>query len=134
MQTFKLTPKHRSDFRLEVQEIRDRCKLERHGYRHNKIVYGFSDDLPDMAELQSLGLNIEEIPFDEAQLKLTNYLVERGRAKSKIEHLRFERDENGAKMSQEEEAAQQKLTDLNDVIQETKESLGVTGTVKILKF
>jgi len=37
-------------------------------------------------------------------------------------------------MSQEEEAAQQKLTDLNDVIQEIKESLGVTGTVKILKF
>jgi len=134
MQTFKLTPKPRSDFRLEVQEIRDRCKLERYGYRHNKIIYGFSDDLPDMAELQSLGLNIEEIPFDEAQLKLTNYLVERGRAKSKIEHLRFERDENGAKMSQEEEAAQQKLTDLNDVIQEIKESLGVTGTVKILKF
>ena len=134
MQTFKLTPKPRSDFRLEIQEIRDRCKLERHRYRHNKIIYGFSDDLPDMAGLQSLGLNIEEIPFDEAQLKLTNYLVERGRAKSKIEHLRFERDENGAKMSQEEEAAQQKLTDLNDVIQETKESLGVTGTVKILKF
>ena len=134
MQTFKLTPKPRSDFRLEVQEIRDRCKLERYGYRHNKIIYGFSDDLPDMAGLQSLGLNIEEIPFDEAQLKLTNYLVERGRAKSKIEHLRFEQDEKGAKMSQEEAAAQQKLTDLNDVIQEIKESLGVTGTVKILKF
>jgi len=134
MQTFKLTPKPRSDFRLEVQQIRDRCKLERHGYRHNKIIYGFSDDLPDMAGLQSLGLNIEEIPFDEAQLKLTNYLVERGRAKSKIEHLRFERDENGAKMSQEEAAAQQKLTVLNNVIQETKEALGVMGTVKILKF
>lgn len=134
MQTFKLTPKPRSDFRLEVQEIRDRCKLERYGYRHNKIIYGFSDDLPDMAGLQSLGLNIEEIPFDEAQLKLTNYLVERGRAKSKIEHLRFEQDEKGAKMSQEEAAAQQKLTDLNDVIQETKKSLGVMGTVKLLKF
>ena len=61
MQTFKLTPKPQSDYRLEVKEIKKKCKIERHGYRHNKIVYGFSDKLPDMTELQSLGLNIEEI-------------------------------------------------------------------------
>ena len=68
MQTFKLTPKPRSDYRLEVNEIKKMCKLEKHGYRHNKIIYGFCDELPEIAELQSLGLDIEQIAFDKAQL------------------------------------------------------------------
>lgn len=134
MQTFKLKPKPQSDYRLEVDEIKKKCKLEKHGYRHNKIVYGFCAELPDMAELQSLCLNIEEIPFDEAQRSLTNDLVERGRAKSKIDHLKSDREENGADNEQEEAVAQQKLTDLNNNIQAAKEALGITGTVKILKF
>jgi len=90
--------------------------------------------LPDMAELQSLGLNIEEIAFDQAQLTLTNDLVQRGRAKSKIDHLKYEREENGAENEQEEAVAQQKLTDLNNSIQAAKEALGITGILKILKF
>lgn len=134
MQTFKLTPKPRSDYRLEIEEIKDECKIEKHGYRHNKIVYGFCDELPDIAELQALGLNIEEIPFDKAQLGLTNDLVERGRAKSKLEHLKYDREENGAENEQEEAATQQKLTDLNNNIQAAKEALSITGTLKILKF
>ena len=87
MQTFKLTPKPQSDYRLEVNELKKQCKLEKHGYRHNKIIYGFCDKVPEIAELQSLGLNVEKIPFEKAQLSLTNDLVERGRAKSKIDHL-----------------------------------------------
>lgn len=134
MQTFKLTPKPRSDFRLEVDKIKSKCKLEKHGYRHNKIVYGFSDELPDIGELQSLGLNIEEIAFDQAQLSLTNSLVERGRAKSKIEHLKYEREEDGAQNEPEEAVVQQKLTDLNNDIQAAKEALSITGILKILKF
>ena len=134
MQTFKLTPKPQSDYRLEVDQITKKCKLEKHGYRHNKIVYGFCDELPDITELQSLGLNIEEIPFDEAQLNLTNDLVERGRAKSKVEHLKYEQVESGAQNEQEEAAAQQKLTDLNNNIQAAKEGLGITGILKTLKF
>jgi len=134
MQTFKLTPKPQSDYRLEVNEIKKKWKLEKHGYRHNKIVYGFCDELPDIAELQSLGLNIEEITFDKAQLNLTNDLVERGRAKSKIDHLKREQIENGAKNEQEEAIAQQKLTDLNNNIQAAKETLSITGTLKTLKF
>lgn len=134
MQTFKLTPKPRSDFRLEVDKIKSKCKLEKHGYRHNKIVYGFSDELPDITELQSLGLNIEEIAFDQAQLSLTNSLVERGRAKSKIEHLKYEREEDGAQNEPEEAVVQQKLTDLNNDIQAAKEALSITGILKILKF
>jgi len=134
MQTFKLTPKPRSDYRLEVNEIKKKCKLEKHGYRHNKIVYGFCDELPDIKELQSLGLNIEEITFDEAQLNLANDLVERGRAKSKIDHLKREQVENGAKNEPEEAVAQQKFTDLNNNIQAAKAALGITGTLKRLKF
>ena len=134
MQTFKLTPKPQSDYRLEVKEIKKKCALEKHGYRHNKIVYGFCDELPDLTELQSLGLNIEEITFDEAQLNLTNDLVERGRAKSKIDHLKHAQVENGAKNEQEEAAAQQKLTELNNRIQATKEALDIAGTVKMLKL
>ena len=134
MQTFKLTPKPQSDYRLEVNEIKKKCKLEKHGYRHNKIVYGFCDELPDITELQSLGLNIEEITFDKAQLNLTNDLVERGRAKSKIDHLKYEQVENGMKNEQEEAVAQQRLTDLNNNIQAAKEALGITGILKILKF
>lgn len=134
MQTFKLTPKPQSDFRLEVSEIKKKCKLEKYGYRHNKTVYGFCDELPDITELQSLGLNIEEIPFDEAQLNLANNLIERGRAKSKVEHLQYEHVENGAKNEPEVTVAQQKLTDLNNTIQATKEALGITGTLRTLKF
>ena len=134
MKTFKLTPKPQSDYRLEVNEIKKKCKLEKHGYRHNKIVYGFCNKLPDITELQSLGLNIEEITFEKAQLNLTNDLVERGRAKSKIDHLKHAQVENGAKNEQEEAAAQQKLTDLNNNIQAAKEVLGITGTLKTLKF
>jgi len=134
MQTFKLTPKPQSDYRLEVREMNKKCTLEKYGYRHNKIVYGFCDALPELAELQSLGLNIEEITFDEAQRNLTNNLVERGRAKSKIDHLKLAREENGEKNEQEEAVAQQKLTDLNNTIQATKEALGITGILKLLKF
>jgi len=134
MQTFKLTPKPQSDYRLEVNTIKKTCSLEKHGYRHNKIVYGFSGELPDITELQSLDLNIEEIPFEEAQLSLTNYLVERGRAKSKIDHLQNEREETGAANEPEEAVVQQKLEDLNSNIQAAKEALGIVGTVKILKF
>lgn len=134
MQTFKLTPKPQSDFRLEISEIEKTCKLEKYGYRHNKIVYGFCDELPDIAELQSLGLNIEEIAFDDAQLSLANNLIERGRAKSKLEHLQFDQVENGAKNEQQVAVAEQKLTDLNNTIQAAKEALGITGTLRTLKF
>ena len=134
MQTFKLTPKPQSDYRLEVDEIKKKYKLEKHGYRHNKIVYGFCDELSNIAELQSLGLNIEEIAFDKEQLNLTNNLVERGRAKSKIDHLKYEREENGAENEQEEAVAEQKLTDLNNNIQAAKEALNITGTLKMVKF
>lgn len=134
MKTFKLTPKPQSDYRLEVKEIKKKCTIDKHGYRHNKIVYGFSNELANIGELQSLGLNIEEVPFDMAQLDLTNSLVERRRTKSKIDHLQYDREENGAKNTDEETAAQQKLQGLNDKIQESKATLGIDGTVKILKF
>jgi len=134
MHTFKLTPKPQSDFRLEISEIEKECKLEKYGYRHNKIVYGFCDEMPDIAALQALGLNIEEIPFDDAQLTLANNLIERGRAKSKVEHLEYDQVENGAKNEQDVARAQQKLKDLNNTIQATKEALGITGTLRTLKF
>ncbi|MBL4692700.1 MAG: hypothetical protein JKY92_05160 [Magnetovibrio sp.] len=134
MQTFKLTPKPRTDYRLEVIELKKRCTLEKHGYRHNKIVYGFCEQLPDLAELQSLGLNIEEITFYKAQTDLTDALIQRIRTKSKIDHIICEREEDGAENQQDEAVAQQKLTDLNNTIQAAKESLGITGTLKILKF
>jgi hypothetical protein len=134
MQTFKLTPKPQSDYRVEVKEIKKRCQIEKHGYRHDKIIYGFCDELLDIIELQSLGFNIEEITFDEAQLNLTNYLVERRRVKSKIDHLQYEQDENGTTNKQEEAEAQQKLKNLNNNIQVIKEALGITGTLKTLKL
>ncbi len=134
MQIFKLTPKQQSDFRLDIIEIKKKCKLEKYGYRHDKIVYGFCDELPNITELQSLGLNIEAITFDEAQLTLTTCLVERGRTKSKIDHLVSDREENGDKNEKEEAAARQKLTDFNNTIQAAKETLGITGIVKILKL
>ncbi|SCA55559.1 hypothetical protein MTBPR1_100200 [Candidatus Terasakiella magnetica] len=134
MHIFKLTPKPQSDYRLEVKEIKQKCKLEKHGYRHNKIVYGFSENLDDIEGLQTLGLNIEEITFDEAQLALSTALAERARAKSKIDHILHDREFNGAENADQEAMAQQKLTDLNDTIQETKTSLGINGTVKALKF
>ena len=134
MQTFKLTPKPLSDYRLEITEIKTICEIEKNGYRHNKIVYGFCEELPDFNELKSLGLNIEEIPFDNAQLDLTNDLVERSRAKSKIDHLKFEREENGDINEQEEAAVQQRLLDLNNNIQAAKDALSITGTLKLLTF
>ena len=134
MQAFKLTPKPQSDFRMEIDEIKERCELEKHAYRHNKIVYGFSEELPEIEELQSLGLNIEEIPFEAAQLQLAYDLIDRGRAKSKLEHLKFDQVENGAKNEQDVATAEQKLTDLNNTIQATKEALGITGTLKTLKL
>ena len=134
MQTFKLTPKPQSDYRLEVNELKKQCKLEKHGYRHNKIIYGFCDKVPEIAELQSLGLNVEKIPFEKAQLSLTNDLVERGRAKSKIDHLAVKQAENGARNEQEEAVAQKRLVDLNNNIQAAKEVLGITGILKLLKF
>lgn len=134
MQSFKLTPKPHGDFRLEIDEIKKRCTLEKHGYRHNKIVYGFCDKLPDLAALQSRGMNIEAISFDKARLSLAYNLVERGRAKSKLDHLLHDQVENGAKNEQEVAAQQQKLTDLNDTIQSAKEALGISGTLITLKF
>ena len=134
MQTFKLTPKPQSDYRLEVNELKKICKLEKHRYRHNKIIYGFCDKLPEITELQSPGLKIEKIAFDKVQLSLTNDLVERGRAKSKIDRLKYEHEENGAENEQEEAIAQKRLVDLNNNIQAAKEALGIAGTVKLLKF
>ena len=134
MQIFKLTPKPQSDYRIEVKELKTKCKLEKHGYRHNKIIYGFCDKLPEDTELEALGLNIEKIVFDKAQLSLTNDLVERGRAKSKVEHLKVKQVESGAKNEQEIVIAEKRLADLNDNIQAAKEALGITGILKILKF
>jgi len=134
MQTFKLTPKPQSDYRIEVKEIKKKCRIEKQGYRHNKIVYGFCDFLPDMLELQSLGLNIEEIPFDEAQLNLTDYLVERGQIKSKIDSLLITLEEKGTQNATEDAKAQQKLIELNNNIQSAKEILGITGILKIVQF
>lgn len=134
MQTFKLTPKPQRDYRLEVAEIQKECRLEKYGYRHNKVVYGFCDHLPDLTELQSRGLKIEEIPFDDARRGLINDLVERGRAKSKVDHLKSAREETGTQNEQEEAATQQKLADLNNTIQAAKEALGITGVLKLLKF
>ena len=134
MHTFKLKPKPQSDYRLEVKEIKKKCKLEKYGYRHNKIVYGFFNELFDLTELQSLGLNIEEITFDEEQLNLSNSLLARGRVKLRVEHLKNEREKKGIGNNLEETVAQQKLTNLNNKIQSAKEYLGITGTLKILNF
>ncbi|MEG3619511.1 hypothetical protein V5T82_13680 [Magnetovibrio sp. PR-2] len=114
--------------------IQTKCKLEKHGYRHNRIVYGFSVDALDITELQSLGLNVEEIAFDEEQRNLVRYLIERGRALSKIDHLRHDREQGGADNAQEEADVQQKLTDLSSKVQAAKETLGIVGTIKLLKF
>ena len=65
---------------------------------------------------------------------LANNLIERGRAKSKVERLQFEQVENGAKNEPEVGVALQKLSDLNNTIQATKEALGITGTLRTLKF
>ncbi len=134
MKFFKLTPKPQADYRTEVREIQKTCKLEKHGYRHNKIIYGFCDRKLDVAVLQSLGLNIDEIDFDKAHLSLTNDLVERGRAKSKINQPKSDQVESGAKNEHQQTIAQRKLANLNNSIQAAKEALGITGTVKLLKF
>ncbi|MEH6404179.1 MAG: hypothetical protein V7750_12450 [Sneathiella sp.] len=134
MQIFKLTPKPQSDYRLDINEIKKKCTVEKHGYRHDKIIFGFCDELPDITELQSLGLKIEEVAFDKARVSLMSDLVERGRTKSKIDHLKHEQTENGEKNEPEEALAQKKLAGLNDNIQATKEALGITGTLKVLKL
>lgn len=95
MQSFKLTPKPQSDYRLDINEIKKKCTVEKHGYRHDKIIFGFCDELPDITELQSLGLKIEDVAFDKARVSLMSDLVERGRTKSKIDHLKHEQTENG---------------------------------------
>lgn len=74
------------------------------------------------------------IAFDKAQLSLTNDLVERDRAKSKIDHLKVKQTKVGAKNEQEEAIAQKRLVDLNNNIQAAKEALGIAGTVKLLKI
>jgi hypothetical protein len=61
-------------------------------------------------------------------------MIERGRAKSKLEHLQKDHLENGVLNEPEQAAAQQKLTDLNNTIQATKEALGITGTLRTLRF
>ncbi len=134
MQTFKLTPKPQSDYRLEIKELKNRSKLEKAGYRHNKIVYGFSQKLNGIEALKGEGLNIEEIAFDDAQLNLATALVERTRAKSKMDHLQHDREFNGRDTAEDEASVQQKLTELNNQIQDTKTALGIEGTVKLLKF
>ncbi len=134
MKFFKLTPKPQADYRTEVREIQKTCKLEKHGYRHNKIIYGFCDALPDTAEFQSLGLNIEKLNFDKTHLSLTNDLIERGRAKSKLDHLKEAKEKNGSVNEQEQVGAERRLSDLNNNIQAAKEALGITGILKILKF
>lgn len=134
MQTFKLTPKPQSDYRLEIKELKYRCKLEPHGYRHDKIVYGFSQKLTDLRKLQALDFTIEEITFDDAQLALTTALVERGRTNSKIDHLLHAQEFDGADNADDVNKAKQKFNELNNKIQETKTALGIEGTVKLLKF
>ena len=74
------------------------------------------------------------IPFDARQLELAQNLIERGRAKSKIEHLQRDLAENGANNEAAIAAAQQRLTDLNDTIQAAKDALGIAGTLRTLKF
>lgn len=134
MHSFKLTPTPRSDYRLEIKEIQKKCKIEKHGYRHNKIIYGFCHVLPDLSALQARGVYIEEIAFKQVRLELTEYLVERSRAKSKVAYLKDDREEHGTVNESEEALVQQNLTYLNDKIQTAKEVLGITGTVKLLKF
>ena len=134
MQTFKLTPKPQNDYRSEVKKIKKKYKIEKYGYRHNKIVYGFCDEFLGMIELQSLGLNIEEIPFDEAQLNLIDSLLERGRIKLKIERLLFKSEKKDAENGEKAADAQQNLTDLNNNIQSIKEIQGITGILKLLNF
>ncbi|MDV7338186.1 hypothetical protein RYZ26_01170 [Terasakiella sp. A23] len=134
MQTFKLTPKPQSDYRLELKELKLRSKLEKDGFRHDKVVYGFTQKLNGVDALAEAGMNIEEIPFVEAQQELTQALVQRTRAKSKLDHLQHDREFNGRDTAGEEEKVQQKITDLNNQIQESKTALGIEGTVKHLKF
>ena len=79
-------------------------------------------------------MNVEEIPFYEAQLNIINYLLERGRIKLKIARLQFENEKKDATNIEAEAEAQHKLVDLNNNIQSTKEALGITGILKILRF
>lgn len=134
MQTFKLTPKPQSDYRLEVKELKQRCKLQPHGYRLDKVVFGFSEKLPDLGKMQTAGYAIEEVPCVDAQLTLVQTLVERGRAKSKIDHLLHAQEFDGADNAEDVNKAKMKLNELNNKIQDAKTALGISGTVKLLKF
>ncbi|GGF65822.1 MULTISPECIES: hypothetical protein [Terasakiella] len=134
MQTFKLTPKPQSDYRLEIKELKYRCKLETHGYRLDKVVYGFSEKLANLVKMHDAGFNIEEVPFVEAQRDLVKALVERGRAKSKIDHLLHAQEFDGADNADDVNKTKMKLNELNNKIQDAKTALGITGTVKLLKF
>ena len=134
MQTFKLTPKPQNDYRLEIKELKYQCKLQAHGYRLDKVVYGFTEKLAKLEILRAKGLMIEEVPFVEAQLELVQALVERGRAKSKIDHLLYAQEYEGADNADDVNKAKMKLNELNNKIQNAKTSLDITGTVKLLKF
>jgi len=134
VKTFKLTPKPNSDYRAEVKEIKQICKVEKFGYRYNKIVYGFSKNLADIDEIKALGINIEEITYDVEQFHLTTYLEERGRLKSSLDRLSGEREENGSEKSEKESLTERQLKNLNDKIQQSKDDLEITGTVKKIKF
>ncbi|NVK19464.1 MAG: hypothetical protein HWE30_12265 [Methylocystaceae bacterium] len=134
MQTFKLTPKPESDYRLEIKELKYRCKLENNGFRHDKLVYGFSPKLTDVTKLQALRMDIVEIPFLDEQLDLAKSLAERNRTKSKIDHLRHAQEFEQVQNEEELAAAQSKLQALNDKVQSLKETLGIQGTIKHLKL
>lgn len=134
MKTFKLTPKANSDYRAEVRQIKQICKVEKNGYRYNKIVYGFSKSLADIEEIVKLGITIEEIPFDVEQFTLTTALEDRARIKSIFDRLKRDREDDNAPASPQEVHTEKQLKDLNDKIQRSKEHLEINGTVKKIKF
>lgn len=134
MQTFKLTPKPQSDYRLEIKELKYRCKVEALGYRLDKTVYGFSEKLPNLEKMRNAGFTIEEVPFAQDQHDLVKALEERRRTKSKIDHLLHAQKFDGADNEHDVNMANMKLNELNNRIQEAKTALEITGTVKLLKF
>ncbi len=84
--------------------------------------------------MSAAGYTIEEVPFVEAQRDLVKALVERGRAKSKIDHLLHAQEFDGADNGDDVNKTKMKLNELNNKIQDAKTALGITGTVKLLKF
>ncbi|WP_417794232.1 hypothetical protein [Terasakiella pusilla] len=84
--------------------------------------------------MRAAGFDIEEVPFKAAQHSLVKALVERGRAKSKIDHLLHAQEFDGADNADDVNKAKMKLNELNNNIQDAKTTLGITGTVKLLKF